>query len=314
MKMRIVAGVVALAVAGIVMLKPRTWYVEPPPAWKKQVRTKGQFYPIPEAWISTPEGRIAHDLVLPDAAPKPVPFDFEKAFGPWYHRSNKSKVAILYFNHLCDTEAGEWIFEKVKGVEGVYFARPELRVTETFLSQVYGPEAPAVETEMHWSPEDLESHGRWFVDPPWQNFKFFEEPWWGADWQQDINKPYVRISGYTSLAVKDPYSKQISYEKVTPNQAIGIDSISTEYAYTWRGIVRPRDREFQIGGSEVIIYHRISKKVVAVKRMFSLTRSNVKRGITAQWHFANGCAGHRRTEQMFFVDFPQEVLVGNPEK
>ena len=49
-----------------------------PESWRNLVKTDGQFYPVPAAWLSTPEGRIAHNLKLPDILPKPVPFDFEK--------------------------------------------------------------------------------------------------------------------------------------------------------------------------------------------------------------------------------------------
>lgn len=308
MKMRILVGVILLGAAGIVMSRQGGWHVEPPPAWTKQIRTKGQYFPIPEAWVSTPEGKIAHDLVLPDAVPKPVAFDFEKAYGPWYARKSKWEVANAYFKHLCSTEAGEWVFEKPNNVEGIYFARPRKAPTERFLSDVYGAEAPAVERSFLWMGNGLVQHGGAFIRPPFSNFKFIEEPWWDVEWAEKIYDPYIRIFGYSTIAVRDSRSPVEHYEEISPMQARGIDSASAEYAYSWRGIVRPRDREFQIAGDEVIIYHRESMKIVAVSRSFLLTKSVRDRGLTASWHFSPSCRQGRLHDELYFVDFPSDVF------
>lgn len=314
MKMRILVGVVVLALAGIVMSRSGDWHVEPPPAWKKLVRTQGQFYPIPEEWISTAEGRIAHDLVLPDSVPKPVPFDFDKAFGPWYWSNSKWEVAKAYFDHLCSTEAGEWVFERPQGVEGIYFARPQRAPSEKFLSDLYGPEAPAVERSFQWMGDKLKQHAHAFIGVPYNNFKFIEEPWWDVIWQERIYDPYIRIFGYSVGEIEDPWSHRKRYEELTPAQVRGIKQLSADYAYTWRGIVRPRDRDFQIAGNEVIIYHRNTGRIIAVSRSFLLTQRMSKKGLNAAWHFSPSCNQGRRHDELFFMDFPQDVLLGEIKK
>ena len=97
---------------------------EPQVHWEHFVPVAGQPLPVPQQWLQDSEAKIAHSLKLPDSVPKPVPFDFSKA-----HRKSwlpgTPKQSVQYFNHLCSTEAGEWIFRKVQNVEGFYFARPQ---------------------------------------------------------------------------------------------------------------------------------------------------------------------------------------------
>jgi hypothetical protein len=50
-----------------------------PVKWERFVKVEGQPLPVPERWQPDEEARIAHSLKLPDAVPKPVPFDFDKA-------------------------------------------------------------------------------------------------------------------------------------------------------------------------------------------------------------------------------------------
>lgn len=314
MKMRILVGVVVLALAGIVMSRSGDWHVEPPPSWKKLVRTQGQFYPIPEEWISTAEGKIAHDLVLPDTVPKPVPFDFEKASGPWYWSNSKWEVAKAYFDHLCSTEAGEWVFERPQGVEGIYFARPQKPPTEKFLSDVYGPEAPAVERSFQWMGDGLQRSGQAFISPPHSNFKFLEEPWRDVEWQERIYEPYIRIDGDTTAAIDGNGSAVAHYDGVPSMQVRGIKDVSAEYGFTWRGIVRPRDRELQIAGGEVIIYHRRSNRIVAISRSFLLTQSINNKNRTASWFLSPSCNQGRRHDELFFVDFPRDVFSVGKQK
>lgn len=148
MKMRRLVGVAALVAAGIVLADYWIAYNrQPAGSWGEMVRTKGQYYPIPALWIQSPEGRIAHDLVLPPGVPAPVPFDFDAADGPWFWPKSDWEVSKAYFNHLCKTEAGEWIFEKKTDVEGLYFARPMGQPSSAYLSNLYAVEAPFVEKE-----------------------------------------------------------------------------------------------------------------------------------------------------------------------
>src|ERR1043165_3552179 len=90
----------------ILKLEPRDW------RGAKFVSVDGQPYPVPEGWLSTPEGKFAHSIKLP------APYDRAKeVYRPWM--SAKS-----YFEALCREEAGEFIFQTVKDVEVVFEIRP----------------------------------------------------------------------------------------------------------------------------------------------------------------------------------------------
>jgi hypothetical protein len=255
---------------------------EVPESWKHLVKTEGQHYPIPSYWLDTPEGRIAHSLVLPDAAPKPVPFDFEKAAE---HRfwEKKPDVAFKYFQHLCATEAGEWIFKKVEPVEGLYFARPKnmLDIATEYLSDPYGPEAPGIERRFQIMGESAYSRGINFVSPPFHNFSYVEEPRRDVEWQKDLVGNYIRIFGNKKRKVIDPLyfgnpsaeHLWYSYVRETPMEAIGISEPTAIYAMTWRGITRPNDRRNGVSGVELIIYERATGNVILLRRSFVISGS-----------------------------------------
>lgn len=283
---------------------------EVPPAWRKLVKTEGQHYPIPEAWLSTPEGKIAHSLKLPDSVPKPVPFDFDKADGPWYWPASKREVAIAYFRHLCKTEAGEWTFKKVGKVDGLYFARPEGDISDQFLGDVYGPEAPWIEREFQWFGESVQSRGQKFVNPPFSMFSYVEEPKREVKWQKDIRQPYIRMFGYTTARFVKPGQVVVALNELTPMQLVGLDKPSARYSYTWRGITRPKDRQFKIAGGELIIYDRESQEIVSVSRSFQITGSNSRAPYyRATWLVSPVCAEGIDARDLFINKYAQRVLL-----
>lgn len=318
MKLRILFGVAVLAAAGIVVVHQRSdsWHVEVPRAWKETVRTKGQYYPIPDIWVASPEGRIAHDLVLPAGVPRPVPFDFDKARGPWYWPKTKWEVANAYFQHLCRTEAGEWIFERPKDVEGLYFARPASESKGRYLDYVYGPEAPAVESMFRLTGESLQSvelSGGLFVSPPHTNYRYVEEPIRNVKWAAGINEAYVRLFGRKTHWESIPGSSVASLVQDAPMQVIGIPAPSAKYAYTWRGITRPFDREYQIAGNELIVYERNTNRVIAVSRGFEISKINRRRGFSAAWELARPCQNGTPYKLLFVRDFLKGVLIAKQD-
>lgn len=266
------------------------------------VKTDGQFYPVPATWLSTPEGRIAHNLKLPDILPKPVPFDFEKAKEMV---SKNRQVSLMYFDHLCATEAGEWVLKKVENVEGLYFARPRNQPTDQYLGDIFAPEAPWVERHFQLMGESLERRGAQFVDYPAFSYHYVEEPRRDVKWQSDILMPYVRFFGYTAAVVHNPKrgkipgaQRYLSVIEKTPMQLQGIPEISAQYSYTWRGITRPRDRENGIAGAELIIYDRTTGEIIGVRRSFQLTRRNPRTAYGASWMVSPSC--HQARDEISF--------------
>lgn len=303
-------SIVALATFFLVACKEQN-AEEVPEAWKHLVKAEGQAYPIPESWLNTPEGRIAHSIKLPDVVPKPVPFDFEKA-AEHHFWERKPNVARKYFDHLCTTEAGEWVFKKVDNTNGLYFARPKgkMEITDNYLKDPYGPEAPAVERHFQIMGESADDRGGQYVRPPFRNYKYVEEPRREIMWQANIQSPYIRIYGYTSAYFTKPGHVVPSLNELTPMQVVGISEPSARYAYTWRGITRPQDRLYRIAGAELIIYDIHTMEPVGLRRTFTVTvRSKHGKGL-ALWMLAPTCnqAKLRLSDGLALTEFAERVI------
>ncbi|MBK9625016.1 MAG: hypothetical protein KA388_02340 [Rhodocyclaceae bacterium] len=267
-----------------------------PIKWEKFVSVAGQPLPVPEQWLQDEEARIAHSLKLPDAVPKMLPFDFDKA--RWQAlMPGKPNVALQYFNHLCDNEAGEWIFRKAENVEGLYFARPQGMPGGGMMTDPYGPEAPWVQRMPGVVDDSLRRQGSMFVSPPHLMFRFVEQPrrylnWMNRTvaWQAHIMEPYIRLFGYTTQPDVNPDGTFAETRRPKdPAQIIGIAAPSARYAYTWRGLVRERDREHNIAGAELIIYERESKEIMAVRRNFVVSPKNARGPEKTLWELGATC-------------------------
>jgi hypothetical protein len=287
-----------------------------PVQWNEFVKVEGQSEPVPKQWLDSDEARIAYSLKLPESVSKPQPFDFDKAkWQAWI--PGKPKVAVQYFDHLCKTEAGEWIFKKVQNVEGLYFARPQGTPTTDLLTDPYGPEAPWIQRNFILQSDNAHDHGVKFVQPPLYNYRYVEQPRRNVPWQAEIREPYIRLFGYTREAVPVPLVYQVapdsrdwySYRDKDPMQVTGISKPTARYGHTWRGLHRARDREFGIAGGEVLIYDLQTKEVLAVRRQFLIAGRNPRGPGKAMWEVAARCpqlpAYHDSGE---FTQFAFDVL------
>jgi hypothetical protein len=172
-----------LAIVAALAMAPFYAGAEPhvPTKWTTFVKVEGQPVPIPQQWLQDEEARIAYSLKLPDSVPKPAPFDSDKA---WWQSwlPGTPRVAVQYFNHLCKTEAGEWIFRRVQNVAGLYFARPQRAPTSGLLRDPFGPEMPWIQREFLLTGDSLHWQGTWFVEPPTRNYRYVEQP------RRDVNR------------------------------------------------------------------------------------------------------------------------------
>jgi hypothetical protein len=294
--MRHAASIIA-SLLSAVTTSPATAEPYVPVRWTTFVPVAGQSEPVPEQWLQDEEARIAHSLKLPAAVPKPVPFDFKAAWWrSWLPKTGN--VALQYFDHLCRTEAGEWIFKKVHNVEGLYFARPQGAPSSDMLKDPYGPEMPWMQRlfVLLGDAKPLDQ-AQWLIEPPLYNYRFVEQPRRDVKWQAGISEPYVRLHGYTREAVPVPgvfgkaYDKNswYSYRDKTPMRVDGIPEPTARYGYTWRGLKRTEDREHGIAGGEVLIYDLITKEVLAARRQFVITARNPRGAGKAVWEVAARC-------------------------
>ena len=282
---------------------------EPQVHWEHFVPVAGQPLPVPQQWLQDSEAKIAHSLKLPDSVPKPVPFDFSKA-----HRKSwlpgTPKQSVQYFNHLCSTEAGEWIFRKVQNVEGFYFARPQGEPTTDTMTDPYGPEMPWIQRFflLRGDYEPLDQ-ARWLIQPPLYNYRFVEQPRRNTKWQAGIQEPYVRLFGYTRGYFVKPGQVVADWNEKTPMQVIGIPALTARYGYTWRGLRRERDREFGIAGGELLIYDLETREVLAVRRQFLIAFKNPRGEGKALWEIAARCNQiHPKVSVSEISEFALEIL------
>ncbi len=208
-----------------------------------------------EDWMATEEGRAAHAIKIPN----PVPED---------SGYRKGMTQQEYFEHLCKTEAGEFIFKTVDNVEGIFQMRSRKNVyTTAELQHLYAMEDPYG----HYTEEN-ENIGFQMVEP--LKYSFFEIPIAG-----------VRAYGYglkrfydDSVHAKAPPAALIARYVYTGGERYDEKSVKLQYdtqpkalyGYTWRGIKRPHDRELGIGGGELIVIDLATNEVMAVRRGYAI--------------------------------------------
>lgn len=261
-----------------------------PTGWEL-VTTEGQTMPVPKVWLEGEEARIAHSLKLPDVVPKPQPYDFKQPLWEKFWFKAHRKASVRYFDHLCATEAGQWIVRTVPDVDGFYFARPlGSQLPLPLMTQRWGPENPWVERELVGMLGD-EKHAAWsFVYPPFMQYEYVEQPRRDLPWQKGLTTPYIRLFGYTTENARDTKGRLTTHLKEkTPMQFEGAEHLQSRYGFTWRGIKRPQDREHGIAGGELLIYDLQTKEVFAVRRQFAISLGNRRTGESAAWEVAATC-------------------------
>lgn len=78
-----------------------------------------------ENWQDTAPGRFAHSLQYEDKLPKPTPYKFyqKTMFNSWLTSKEKKLESENYFEHLCNTEAGNYVWETVGNVDEIALLR-----------------------------------------------------------------------------------------------------------------------------------------------------------------------------------------------
>ena len=259
----------------------------PPHRWTQFVQVEGQPERVPAEWVSTPEGKFAHSIRIPNPVPKDSGY-------------RKGMTSEQYFDHLCKTEAGEFIYKTVENVEGFYFMRPPKRPRDDDLKDRYKLEAPDIERTFQLMRATAERRAAIFISPPYNNFKYVEEP------NQDSSGEgkYKRAFGYAGGK--------------SPMQVERTDSLKSIFSMVWRGIKRPNDRELAIAGSEWIVFEIKTRQALGVMRNYGRTgkTSNTRDGIW--WLSATSCPvfaqRYKFATSERISDFAQKVMRPNPVK
>lgn len=260
----LLASVVGLACALALASGPVLAQNPPPdkaPPWDRFVTVEGHANPISANWVESDSwARFTHDLKIPN----PVPADSGYRF---YWTAKK------YWEHLCATEAGSFIFKTVDNVDGLLFLRDPGRPSDSDHRDRWKREAPGLQASWQLKSSGVGEWASWFINPPWATYEFIEQP--------DPPRGFYRFSGY----VQDKSPMRI--ERITQP--------TSRYALTWRGIRRPHDREKAISGAEWIVFDRTTNEVLAVLRDYYLTgmTSNESGGIW--WLNAARCPFKQKT-------------------
>lgn len=222
--------------------------------------------------LATEEGRYAHSIKVPN----PVSEDSGYRQG---------MTPQEYFDHLCKTEAGEFIYKTVESVEGLYQMRPrESAKNDYLLEHLYAMEDPyGLAVGVRDSPQD------YFVQPAIGKYQYLE----------------ISIPQATKTEKSEKYRRYYRNEKAYPESQFptaingqfvqvpyvvamaDVPTLQSRYGYTWRGITRPHDRELGIAGGELIILDLQTNEVLAVRRSF-VRSGSVRNNLTGVWWLTAG--------------------------
>ena len=227
--------------------------------------------------LATEEGRFAHSIKIPN----PVPED--SGYKP-------GMTTKEYFEHLCKTEAGEFIFKTVEDVEGIYQMRPRVMATDYEMMHLYALEDPynayEVSSESGYvNPSYAQAvKGGYKFYKPDQNYKFLEKPIPAQLQNSADGAKYLRyarpntdkmiVENGQHLYPRDQQPKMIEEQVKEPK---------SRYGFTWRGITRPHDRELGIVGGELLILDVQANEVLAVRRGYAASGGKTLETVAGIW-------------------------------
>jgi hypothetical protein len=223
--------------------------------------------------LATEEGRFAHSIKIPNPLPE------DSGYKP-------GMTSEQYFDHLCKTEAGEFIYKTVEQVDGIYMMRPRKEATDYELSHLYALEDPygyVTEGSAETARELLVRRG---------GYPFLEER----------SPAAISASAYRRYVAKYVNNKKTLLEEATT-------VVKSRFGYIWRGIARPHDRELGIAGGELIVLDTQNNEVLAVRRGF-IRSGDVRNNLTGVWWLGgHACPKGKKGRIDFYTfDLLREVL------
>lgn len=228
--------------------------------------------------LATEEGRFAHSIKIPD----PVPMD--SGYKP-------GMSGEQYFEHLCKTEAGEFIYKTVENVEGLYMMRPRQEATDWEMEHLYALEDPygQVLGESRL-PQDS------YIQPALGKYEFLEMPTGSqTNYRRYYRDEHVHSDRQYQTAVN---GKAVFVPYIVAETEVPVRK--SRYGFTWRGIRRPSDREMGIAGGELILLDLSTYEILAVRRGY--IRSGSVKNLTGIWWLRGQvCPGSGKKPEHLFV-------------
>lgn len=245
--------------------------------------------------LATEEGRFAHSIKIPDPLPE------NSGYKP-------GMTPEQYFDHLCKTEAGEFIYETVENVEGLYMMRPRESAKNDYLLQhLYAMEDPyGLAVGVRDSPQD------YFVQPATGKYQYLEIPLPRTFKTEDRSK-YRRYYRDEKSHPGSQFPTAINGQFVRVPYIVAmadVPMLKSQYGYTWRGITRSHDRELGIAGGELIVLELHTNEVLAVRRSF-VRSGSIKNNLTGVWWLTAGkCSKESlKTDAQFINEVLRPALI-----
>lgn len=159
----------------------------------------------------------------------------------------------LYFDYLCRTQAGEFIYRTISGVDGIAQLRTRDYSLDFFDAARHGnyPEDPVGHVILGWGGQKGSAFVRKVGDRYVSLYRFFET----VVSPSNSNEGYVRYSAFdpvTGLPARKEY----------------VDRLSAKFGYTYRGLNQFILRLLEISGGETLVINLESAEVLAVFRGF----------------------------------------------
>jgi hypothetical protein len=207
-----------------------------------------------------------------------------RGFGPRGQRATGITVAIVaflllnipnlvnvaggyYFEHLCKSEAGEFIYKSVDGVEGFYLMRR--RDPRDYIDRVYArdiPEDPYGHTNLEAQHPEL-----LFIGPPWRTYRFLETP--APTGSKGATERYRRFSGYQQDGSDPSFVEQFGYAQVgRPMITENVATLKSRYGVTWAGLPLRFGETVGVYGGETVVKDLRTDEVLARRRGFAWVR------------------------------------------
>ena len=211
----------------------------------------------------------------PDVPPIQWPEAPEDSGYRWWMSSES------YFEHLCEAEAGKFVYRRVRNVESVYQIRPRREAGDGALKDRY-----IIEDPYHQTDGEARLPGGAFVGPTL--YKFIEtsmiEPHLD-DWELDK----VHSSMLDKPKPGDKYIRYFGYDHKTRRtmQKTFVKKLESRYGYVWRGIKRPHDRKNGIAGGELAVVDLKTNEILGLWRGF--LRSGARSKGKVLWLPAQPC-------------------------
>lgn len=193
--------------------------------------------------LDTEEGRYATALNIPS------PIDASKVYKPGI-------TSDEYFEQLCRSETGEFIYKTVENVDGIFQMRWWPQITY-HTGHLYASEDP-------YGLIDSGVHPYMFGGK--FGYLFIETP-------RVVGNQSIGNSGHKYILYETNYRG--THWQVVPTDAV--NSLKSRYGFTWRGIKFPHDRDLGIAGSEVIVLDLKTEEILGVFRGFSKFDFNARR-------------------------------------